>query len=662
MRLKLILCGVMLPPALILTGCGMDQMAGPASNVESPAISGRSFGGQQPLVGATIEVVEFGTAGYGSPATVLATDTTDINGNFSFAPGAYSCPQSDTPVYLLGIAGDSGSGNNPSAVTAAGLGTCTNAKSSFTVMNEITTTALAFSLAHFFNPTLGGSGGINDSFGGPSSLDTGGILVYSQGLTLGNNFTIPAIVSNPSGSVIQPPAGVTIDSAKIISIANVLAACINTSGSTSSTETRTTCGKLFHYTQNGAGIRPSDTLQAAVQMALYPDTDISQIFSLITPTPAFSGGLTGQPNDWTIGVSYSSSALGLAVDTGTASTLDIDSSNNIWFPSNLPGSAGAAYFDQASRTFNGPFNSTGLVHPQQVAIDAESFVWLNDSAAVNISGYLTTTPSTTASLSLPNTFSTGLTVGGDDRINVGINNNGTFTLGNIAKDRSGLSLESSINFIFPVSSLAGDPSHGDAVTITDPTTTTMRSYYVTSAPVENRIVNSNANSGQVIYTGNDDVSVRSYAGNNKDGLCIYSTSTCYNFAGGLTNAAEGIAIDGAKNLWVAESLDAGILNVPVNNPGALDGAVYLNSSGPNNVPVHEYLHGNGQGNTLITPYGIGIDAEGNVWVSNAGCTTNDCAPGSFTLTEIVGAASPTITPVSAQITSGINLVGTEPAK
>ena len=59
------------------------------------------------------------------------------------------------------------------------------------------------------------------------------------------------------------------------------------------------------------------------------------------------------------------------------------------------------------------------------------------------------------------------------------------------------------------------------------------------------------------------------------------------------------------------------------------------------------------------PYGIGVDATGNVWMSNAGCNVTGCTPGNFTLTEIVGAAAPTITPVSAQITSG-NLVGTPP--
>src|SRR6185437_3106980 len=176
MRLKLVLCGVAtLIPGLLLTGCGMDQMSmsTPTANLASPAVAGRSFGGQQPVVGATISVVAMGTSGYGSTGIVLASTLTDANGNFSFAPNAYTCPQSNTPVYLLGIGGNAGAGNNGSAVEAAALGTCSNAKNSFVVMNEVTTAATAFVLSHFFSTTLGGSNGANDWFGGPSATSGG---------------------------------------------------------------------------------------------------------------------------------------------------------------------------------------------------------------------------------------------------------------------------------------------------------------------------------------------------------------------------------------------------------------------------------------------------------------------------------------------------------
>jgi hypothetical protein len=661
MRLKFVLCGVTtLFPVLLLTGCGMDQMSSVTPNVMSPAVTGRSFGGQQPVTGATISVVEMGTSGYGSTGIVLASTLTDSNGNFSFAPGAYTCPQSDTPVYLLGIGGNAGAGNNGSAVEAAALGTCSNAKSSFVVMNEVTTAATAFVLSHFFSTTLGGANAANDWFGGPST-NSSGTTVYSQGLVVGDEVTIPSIISNATGSANQNHTGYTVESNKINTIANILAACINSSGSTSSTETRTPCGKLFNWTSNGAATRPSDTLQAAVQMALFPSTQVNNLYNLITATAPFTPYLTASPNDWTVAVAYTSSALGLAVDTGTLSTLDIDASGRIWFPSNASGHSGAAYFDPVSQSFNGPFNSTGLVHPQQVAIDANGYAWYNDSSAATVAGYLNSAPMTTQTASLPNTTSNALTVGGDDRINVGITNGSVFEIANISADRTSYSLDRGITFPFEVGSIAGDIADGDAVAIENPVTTQMRSYYVSAAPAETDIVNSNDDSGQVIYTGNDYISVRSYSGtgNSNDALCIYSQARCFNLAGVAKNSGQGIAIDGGKNLWVAESSNGGILQVPVNSPTGTDGAIYLNSSGANNIPNNEFLHGTGNGGTATMPYGIGVDATGNVWVTNAGCNTNDCAPGSFTLTEIVGAGFPTITPVSAQVTSG-NLVGTEP--
>ncbi len=138
-------------------------------------------------------------------------------------------------------------------------------------------------------------------------------------------------------------------------------------------------------------------------MALNPSTRVTQLFNLITAQAPVLPYLSAPPNDWTIGVTYTTSAMGLAVDTGTLTTLDIDASGSVWFPSNASGKAGAAYFDPASQSFNGPFNSTGLVHPQQVAIDANGYAWYNDSATSTVAGYLISAPTTTQTVSLPAT-------------------------------------------------------------------------------------------------------------------------------------------------------------------------------------------------------------------------------------------------------------------
>ena len=668
MRLKLILCDVAgLVSALLLAGCGMDQMSTVTQNVDSPAMAGRAFGGQQPIAGATISVIAMGTTGYGSTGTILASVTTDSGGNFSFSPAAYRCPQSDTPVYLLGIGGDSGSGENSSVVLGAGLGTCASGKNSFTIMNEVTTVGLAFTLAHFFSPTLGGGNAENDWFGGPSTT-SGGTVQYSRGLVNGNNVTIPTVVFNAIGAANQTGTNssgttFTVEWQKINTMANILLSCVNSSGSPNTTEVRTPCGRLFRYTRISSDLRPSDTLQAAVQMALNPLSNVTALFNSINSTPAFIPYLSASPNDWTIGVSYATPSLGLGVDNGTQGTLDIDASGKIWFPSNGAANAGAAYFDPVSQSFNGPFNSTGLVHPQQVAIDANGYAWFNDSATSTVAGYLVTAPATTQALSLPNTVSNALTVGGDNRINVGITNASVVELANISADRTSYTITPGITYPYGVTSMAGDRDDGDALSITSPGTTSMRNYYVNgSPPSSTQILLANDDSGQVIYIGNDYLSIRSYsgAGNADDGLCIFSLGRCSNFRGGLQNTAKGMVIDGARNLWVAERAVGGVLQVPVNNPAASGGSVYLNPNNGNNVPINEFLHGTDNGGTATLPCGIGIDVTGNVWMTNAGCTTTGCTPGSFTLTEIIGAATPTITPISAQITGGINLVGTEP--
>lgn len=665
MRFKLMLCSAALVPVALLAGCGMNQTAGITANVDSPAIQGRTFGGQQPVVGATISVVAMGTSGYGSRGTILYSVQTDSNGNFSFPPGVYTCPQSNTPVYLLGIGGDSGFGSNGSSVEAAALGPCAAAQQSFVVMNEVTTAATAFVLSHFFSTTLGGANAANDWFGGPS---TGSLpnIQYSMGLVNGSTVTIPAIINNAAGSVNPNTSTFTVEAQKIYTIANILAACINSNGATRGTDP---CPKLFRYTTTPGGQVPSDTLQAAVQMALYPTTKMTQLYGLIPNNPAFENYLPAAPNDWTIGVSYKSSAVGLAVDPGTTSTLDIDSTGNIWFPSNAATATGAAYFNPASQTFNGPFNTTLMVHPQQVAIDANGYAWYNDSSNSVVAGYLVSAPATTKAVTIPGTLSNAVSVGSDDRVNVGVTTGALYELGDISPDRSSYSLLPGITFPFPVTSVAADMTGGEAVAITNSLTTRMDNYYVSSAPAETDVVNANDDAGQALFTGSDHVAVRSYAGsgNANDGLCIYSLSKCYTFQGGNQNADQGIAIDGGGQLWVAESGNGGVLQVPINNPGATGAAVYVNPSGASNVPNNEFLHGasdndTADGPTAAAPYGIAVDVTGNVWMSNAGCNTVGCTPGTFTLTEIVGAGYPTINPVSAQITSGTDLIGTEPTQ
>jgi hypothetical protein len=688
MRFKLILSTAILPPALLLAGCGMSPVDSIQSNLDSPALSGAAYGGQAPISGAEIEVISMGTTGYGSTGSVLATATTDVNGDFSFSSGAYTCPQSNTPMYIVAIGGDAGFGNNVHIANAAGLGSCTNAKSSFVIINEVSTTALAFSLAQFFTTTMGGSNPFQadgDWFGGPSSTFNG-TTTYSKGLVLGNSSTIPALVNTASGQPNASTSTVTVEASKIITIANILAACVNTSGTTRNGDP---CQILFKNTTIGS-TAPNDTLQAAVEMALSEysisgpgggDTGpTTNLWALQTSTPAFSGGLTSQPNDFTIGISYTSSAFGLGITNGgVASTLDIDSSNRIWFPSNATGKVGAGYFDQTSRTFNGPYNSltSPLLFPDQVAIDQSGYAWYNDIGSSNIDGFLSTSPTTVQSFSLTLSTSNALTIGEDNKVNVGITGSGNnYELANISAARSSYTVQTGTSggFANPITSVAADASLDNGVTTTNAGGTLLEDYTVTSPSRPVSLVSSSKDdSGQVIYVGNNPqngttnefIGTRPFSSSGSgtvanDGICIFSLGKCSKIKGGNQNSPVGIAIDGAKNLWLPESANGGLLEVTPTGSGR--SSPYLNGGAGSGVPNSEYLHGTSNGGTLTIPYGVAIDNAGDVWISNVYCTSAPfgCGTASFTLTEIVGAAAPTITPVSAQVAAGAHLTGTEP--
>jgi hypothetical protein len=657
MRLKLLLSATLLPLALSLSGCGTGLISGSDANVASAGITGNVHGGQFPISGATINVYSVGNSGYGSSATLLASTTTNSNGGFGFAPNAYTCANPNAPVYILSIGGNAGSGTNANAVIGSAVGSCAAAHTTFVQLNEVTTVALAYSLSHFFTTTLGGAS--NDDFGGPGD----GANVYSDGISRAMFYQVRNMVNINTGGVNAPYGGV-IDSAKIYSIANILASCVNSKGTTSGTDVKSACGKLFKDTTPPGGVKPTDTLQAAVQMALYPAQNVNALFALVGSTPVFANSLTAAPNDWTIGISYTAAGMGLGVDSGTVSNIDIDSSGRIWFPSNLSGAAGAAYFDPSSSAFYVPYNGTSMVHPQEVAIDATGNAWFNDSQSSTVSSFNASSPMSTSSFSLPFTFTNSVTVGSDDSVVVGLGSNisGNYGAAAVSADRTTYLPQGTLSASFPFTTLAADASGDEFLVSENLPATRLTGDFLTSLRGSSQSITANDNAGQVIFTGNDFIAVRSYAGagNANDGLCFFSQAACFTIKGGMKISPIGIAIDGAGTLWLADSASASVQAVFPQSSGAGNATVYLNTNDV--VPGVQYLHDSNNGGTMVTPYGIAIDDIGNVWVSNAGCTTTTCTPGSFVLSEIVGAAAPTITPVSAQITGSNNLVGTEPTQ
>jgi len=628
--------------ALALSGCAISRPQVADLQPAATTIRGQIHGGQQPIQNATVGVYAVGTSGYGSSNAALATTTSDAYGNFAFSAGDYACPQADTPMYLLASGGNPGAGTNPSVVLAASLGTCTQAKSASVNINEVTTVATAYALAQFFTNTLGTSS--TDSFGGPSSTNAG-VVTYSKGLVAANTYTVPTLVNIGNGTASPASASVTVEATKIYTIANILAACVNSTGATSAIETITPCGKLFAATlPPSASTRPSDTLQAAVQMARYPYQNVSALFNLAASTPPFAPSLASV-NDWTLGVKYSSSAFSLTVTNGTTSNLDIDADGNIWLPTTTP--AGVAMFSPSANTFSGPFLNASLNHPQNIAINSTGIVYAADLgssllAAFNPNG------SSAGSYSALQSLQGTLAIGPSDQIWITTSNG--FSGNTVITELSGGSLSNSQTSLLTgtnttthyATGITVMPNNDVYLATSDFGSGYMESFVPPSSgqpPVDSIAASFGSSSfGQIAQNGSDLV----LTGSANNTLCSLSLA-CGGAGDAGMNNPQGVATDGDNNIWIANSGSASV--------SAISGSA--NSYAP--FSSFAYLHDSANGNTSVAPYGIGIDASGNIWVSNQ---TNLSDP--YVLTEIIGAAAPTITPLSAQIAGGVNLVGTRP--
>ncbi|MFC6645930.1 hypothetical protein ACFQBQ_10135 [Granulicella cerasi] len=626
---------------------------------------GRVMGGQQPITGATIAVWQVGTSGYGAGATKMATTTTDSTGSFSFAANAYTCTSDNAPMYITSQGGDAGAGTNVNEMILAVIGPCTAARSSYFVVNEVSTAAAAVALAPFASTALGS--GATPLIGATCSGCASG--VFNAGLVAAMNETIPALIYPATGQTVATHTvgslTVTTEAAKINSIANTLAACVNSSGQTSTTETRTNCGKLFSYTNaTSASTRPYNTWQAALMMARYPYNNVTNLYNLATTTAPFVG-LSSTPNDWTVAIGYASTAFGLGVDAGTSSSISVDAYGSVWFPTNKSSAHGVGYFDPSSQSFHGPY-ATAATHPQYVAVDNKSTasVFANDGSAARIASTPVDSPGAGTSYGVGDSTSISATgplfVDNGGNVSVsGVNSSAAYNYVMLAGGSSMQRASTSAFSVTPTSTIgfAGSIADYGWVVGTGSGTSLLGligncylQYIIGGSPLNlGSVVSSLAMTYSVLFGSCSSGGVAllynsasSYdylsSSSSANMICSYRTGGCASYNIGL-NAPMGVAVDGSNRLWIANSGDASlsVLQMSLSSSNQTTYSAVTSSS---------YQHGKSYGGTATTPYSVAIDASGNVWMSNAGCTTTGCSAGAYTLTEVVGVATPVVTPYS----------------
>ena len=661
-------CILSLPLILALAGCGakLDQ---PISNQAVSGLSGATFGGEQPILGATVTLWAVGTSGYGAGATKIATAiaATTATGTYSF--GTFTCPYSNTPTYLLSSGGNAGGGINAHIVLAAASGACGNLASATVNISEVTTAATAYAMSHFFTTTLGGAY-TTDLFGGSAT----GTDVYNTGLVNADLYTVPTLVNLAAGSSAAARTTVTsgtltrtFESAKLYNIANILAACVDSNGSTAS---GTYCGKLFADTTDTGTTAPADTLQAAVQMALYPYTNVSALYTLPPGGSPFVG-LAAQPNDWSLAISYTSTDFQLGIFSTpsfrSSSNIDIDAAGNVWFPTNSPTSHGVAYLNPLSSapTFAGPY-LTSLQNPEYLAITNQGRIYAASTTQSDVVYAQTTSPATSGVDAVPSTdygnngpLTAAFGNDGGDSVDVtvggGSNSLGT---GGIFVDYTwpsdAAATENNYNnfSVSPVSAqdngrLATSGSGNN--TLCDMEVSERVRVTTGSAPCYAGGI------AQVSYNNNLNYQELVQAISSTNGLCDYapgdsSSGECFTSPVALYYP-QGVAVDGLGNVWVANYGNGSVSTLGYSYSSGTHTDFHATSTVP-------YLHGQNNGGTMINPIGIAIDNSGNVWLSNGCITATSCTPGAFTLSELVGAAAPTLTPLHNAIAN--NTTGTRP--
>ena len=597
--------------------------APPTSNPTPPvtytgvAFSASVLAGTTPVSGATVTLYAAGNTGNGKGATLLETATTGSAGTVTM-PATYNCPASSSLLYLV----SSGGTVAPATAASSGLslmtlvGACSTVTNSTSVtLNEVTTVADVYALAPFL--ALGGQlGSSATNFTGfANALATAAALADPvKGATPGA--TLPANVELTAASTSLPSPSPIL---RIQSLANAIHSCAATTAS---------CTSLFAAATPSGGTAPTNTLDALFDIAQHPANNAAALYTLTQASNAYGPGLTVAPADWTLFFILTGGGM------NAPSGLGIDSTGAAWVASYF--SAASKFTPLGAPVFAFGLTGGGLDNSYGLAMDLQNDAWIPDEQGNGLPDAVTELNSAGNTLG----GSTGFTAGGlSFPISTAVDPNGTvwvvdygnshLTLLNSAGTPiSGASGYTTPLFAFPVAVVL-DANHYGWVANQSSTTITK------AAPDGSSFINANCCNGAsgMAIDQADNVWVANYYGSNVSLVANSGAVIANGYTGGTStpsstgtqlNHPQGIAIDGAGNVWVA--------NYRANYITELQG-----ETGTPGTPISPST-GYGSDANLIEAYALALDASGNVWVTDFGTNT---------VTKFIGMAVPVKTPLSA---------------
>ena len=657
---------------LLLAGCGLDAHIA-SEPLEGAAISGHIHGGQQPVVGAVVTLYAPGTNGYGSTPTPIVSTVSLAGGAFTL-PRPYTCPADSGNVYIVATGGDPGLGAvNPAIGLAALLGPCSALTADTTIsINEVTTVAAAYALAPFADVTADGTG----------------IGTSANNLLGLNNAAGPAtaLVNTAAGTAnVGVDPSIILPTAEINTLANILAACVNSDGSLTTTSGSTTtaapCGTLFTLVKPKNGVAPVDTFQAAIQIARHPGHHAHGLFKLATATAPFQPVLSTAPSDFALGIQFAGNAA-----TGPAETtgIDIDANGNAWVTA-----TGGANANPAPNTIPEirPFaeyvptirdgQPDRVAAPSGVAISAAGFIYVADApstSSVTRSNLLRINPADNAKaygrpasldlnsfldLAIDNLSSTlWVTNGGPEGNGTTITQamaGGVDAPGSpytVPAPSVGLAMDGTGNMWSLDSQVtANDSSGAGYLTQFSPPATAGQPYTVQNFSLGNALF-----AEDLAFDREGNAWMTAFPDESTHALAKYTPSTATLATYPLNDVTDAIklVIDGRGRVFANSGYFSfsdplpGTLTVVSSTGKLISHSGLATSSGSK-------LLGYAAGGILPNVVsGVRIDASGNVWSTGY----NDFAGNPFIVSEVIGVAAPVDTPIS--VAASTNKLGRRP--
>ncbi|HEY5214810.1 MAG TPA: NHL repeat-containing protein [Acidobacteriaceae bacterium] len=555
----------------------------------------------------------------GTTQTVLGTPTaSSFQISTSIAPGSGSNVQTGTAISV--------GANNPAVVEVALLGICPSSGNfssgpgalSYVYVNEVSTVAQGYALAGFASDPLHIGTSATNLVGLQNAALNSASLYNIQGAVLGAQQGGDGHIANLSTAA----GNGTVPQAELDTLANILAACVDSANT--ATTPSATCKTLFaDATSDGTsnGTKPIDIATAVINIAQNPGAShVLRLWNLAGGTVPFSPSLKSQPKDFTVAITYNniSSPGSLAIDSlgnalvptnsssgyvtklspagavlATSATggnsfnsVAIDSGNNV-FVTAANSNALYGYTSSLGSVGGSPWTSPQMNYPTSVVIDSRShgnYVYVTDGGA---------------GTQIIQKFNNSATSSPTVSVKSSISNSCLQHVAFIALDPSDYlwAATDSGNSVCRVSNPGGTGSFSPAGA-NGPTNVAIDSFGAgwVGAGAQTNLFRVTSGGAQTTYGVSDN-----------DAL------------GGLSSPSW-VAIDGGNNVWIT-------------NAGNSYALSEFDSTGAAVTGSYGYQRG-----TLNNPSFIAIDASGDVWVPNQN---------SDSVTELIGAATPTVTPLSA---------------